>query len=311
MTGIMIDTALWTGAEAAALDIAALDEDGAPTDFSSLAPLHWWRFGDGAGDSGTTIVDLGSGGIDGELEDGGAFGYVPEIVTLAEFSSAFAVTFDGANEYIEVANNSTLDLSDQFSIALWLRASEFVAGEIYARREVSTSDLAFRLQVDTVGTDEMLLMVGGSGTYARTTNLNLAVDTWYLVVVVYDGNAASGSRITWYRNGAGGITDTEISVPATTDNTNAATRVAWPSSAVPGRVREFAFYNRALTSQEVADMYDDGTFIVTEDSSGRGTRIWWRMGDGNYDAHPTIRDQSGHINDGTMTNMESGDIAAV
>jgi len=46
----------------------------------NLSPLGWWRMGDGADRTGTTVPDLGSGGNPGELEAiGSPFGFVEDV----------------------------------------------------------------------------------------------------------------------------------------------------------------------------------------------------------------------------------------
>ena len=67
-------------------------------------------------------------------------------------------------------------------------------------------------------------------------------------------------------------------------------------------------FDKAAAGTEVSDIYNSGAPLdLTTLSSNTNLQSWWRMGDG--DTYPTITDNKGSVN-GTMTNMESGDIVS-
>ena len=78
-----------------------------------------------------------------------------------------------------------------------------------------------------------------------------------------------------------------------------------------GNVDDVAFFNTVLDADAVTAMYNGGdpTDLRVDagnyDNSSNLTGYWW-MGD--EDTYPTIQDRSTNSNDGTMTNMTSGDI---
>ena len=78
-----------------------------------------------------------------------------------------------------------------------------------------------------------------------------------------------------------------------------------------GNVNDLAIFDTVLDADAVAAMYNSGdpTDLRVNsgdyDNSSNLTGYWW-MGD--EDTYPTIEDRSGNGNDGTMTNMASGDI---
>lgn len=73
MNGLADEVAFWSTA-LTSTDITAIYNSGVPADLSSLNPVHWWRMGDGTGDTDSgsgapasgdtigTVVDQGSGG---------------------------------------------------------------------------------------------------------------------------------------------------------------------------------------------------------------------------------------------------------
>ena len=78
-----------------------------------------------------------------------------------------------------------------------------------------------------------------------------------------------------------------------------------------GNIDDVAFFDTVLDADAVTAMYNSGdpTDLRVDagdyDNSSNLTGYWW-MGD--EDTYPTIQDRSTNSNDGTMTNMTSGDI---
>ena len=74
-----------------------------------------------------------------------------------------------------------------------------------------------------------------------------------------------------------------------------------------GSMDEVSVWNKELTSGEVSEAYNSGSPTNLASHSATANLVgWWRMGDG--DTFPTLTDNSTNSNDGTMTQMESGDI---
>ena len=81
-----------------------------------------------------------------------------------------------------------------------------------------------------------------------------------------------------------------------------------------GNIDEGSVWNKALTSAELVAVYNGGVPIdlltdAGDYASSSYLQGWWRNGDPDgTSSFPTITDQSTNSNDGTMTNMVSGDI---
>jgi hypothetical protein len=56
-----------------ASDVTDIYNSGVPTDLSAYSPVHWWRFGDNDGGTGTTLTDQGSAGENATLYNGPTF----------------------------------------------------------------------------------------------------------------------------------------------------------------------------------------------------------------------------------------------
>ena len=70
-----------------------------------------------------------------------------------------------------------------------------------------------------------------------------------------------------------------------------------------GNIDEVAIFNSELSAANAATIYNSGLPASLSSFSPLG---WWRMGEG--DTYPTLTDSGSGSNDGTMTNMLSGDI---
>ena len=94
------------------------------------------------------------------------------------------------------------------------------------------------------------------------------------------------------------------------ENTTAELRVASSeqnSFYLNGDTDEVALFDIELSSSQITDIYNSGT--PTDLTSHAGLEGYWRNGDtAGTSVYPTIEDYSSNSNDGTMTNMVSGDI---
>lgn len=94
----------------------------------TLADLvAYWPLDEGSGD---TTADVTENGHDGILKNG-----VVWETTDVHLGSA-ALSFDGTDDYVEVPDHDALDLSNEFTIAAWIKLSE--AG-ISGRRPFGTN----------------------------------------------------------------------------------------------------------------------------------------------------------------------------
>ena len=87
-----------------------------------------------------------------------------------------------------------------------------------------------------------------------------------------------------------------------------ATNGTGPTSYYTGGVDEIGIWDTTLSAVEMARVYNAGAPIPLTLISAADLQAWYRCGDG--DTYPTLTDNSTNSNDGTMTNMESGDLSA-
>ena len=128
--------------------------------------------------------------------------------------------------------------------------------------------------------------------------------------MVYDYTEASaGDRLKFYINGARAGTGVLGTLPSTIFSgshsffigTSTASAGFWG-----GNVDEVSIWSSALSLAEVQEIYNSGDPTdLSNHSATAKLEHWWKMGDD--DTFPTTTDSKGS-NDGTMQNMDAGDI---
>jgi len=161
-----------------------------------------------------------------------------------------AYSFDG-NDYIQVADHDSLDVSQEITISAWVNPSD-----------VSSIRMIVSKYRDGIGNERSYLLelkdgkphlVAGGSVLGNTA---LSTDVWHHVAGVYDG---SHSRIY-----VDGVLDVENAVSGTIPVTSQSLNIGrqaengrWPFL---GKMDEVRIYDRALSADEVRVLYDgDGT----------------------------------------------------
>jgi len=252
--------------------------------WSSSTPIGYWDMSDG---SGTTVSDVSDAGnnLDGEMhaspgDDGPAWDSSNKVR-----GSNSLLFNDGDSDRVIVDDNSALDFNvdDAFSISCWIKrdgsSGAAYGGLVCKMAQTSTADDAWEgyalymdgsqhkqprfLLYDGSGGAEELRVAGGGTTAVNDTD-------WHHLVVTYDGTAALGG-VAMYLDGSplsvsqvadtletddDILTSTDMIFGAFINNTGAD-----PATTIyhfDGNMDEIAIWSKALSSDEVSDVYNDG-----------------------------------------------------
>jgi hypothetical protein len=231
--------------------------------------------------------------------------------TGSSFLNEKSMLFDGTNEYVDMGNPTELNFADTdaFSISVWIKTTD-TFGMVVAKQLDSAPFTGWRWGVDNGKSS--IEMASGSSNFIRreTTSTGLGDGFWHNIVITYSGSGTAAG-VNLY------IDDTLQGMATTSDNlsgtiASAATfkvGVRGPSSGqYAGNVDEVSVWDKALSGSEITDIYNSGTPSDLAEHSASANQVgWWRMGDED-DTISSIKDRSTNSNDGTPTNMESGDI---
>ena len=191
--------------------------------------------------SGTNAADLSGTGNGGTISGATR-------TTAGRFGSA--LTFDGVNDWVTVADANSLDLTSGMTLEAWLRPTAAGNGWRTAIMKEQAGNYAYALYAHT-GSNQPSGngIIGGTDRDIRGTSA-LALNTWTHLSATYDG-----SQLRLFVNGA------QTAAMAATGNlvvTTGALRIGgtgvWPEW-FAGQIDEVRIYSRALSAAEItADM---------------------------------------------------------
>lgn len=206
-------------------------------DFNYIHLEGWWKLDEG---SGQTAYDSSANDNTGTVHG----------ATWTNGKINGGLSFDGINDYVEVADDDTLDISNEITIMAWVKPSRMGDYESFVHK-----DDAYVLQF-APGTDGYLrgALWLPSLTMLDDTTTQLSTNVWYHVALTYDGSQmrlyVNGSEVA-NRAATGGIT--------TNDNPlyigyNPRGVTYWFN----GVMDEVKVYDHALTLEEIQQEYQKG-----------------------------------------------------
>ena len=225
---------------------------------------------------------------------------------VPSFTNTKSLDFDGVDDYVDCGNITTLNGVTEATWSCWFKLDTTDTAYIYSQWGAGVDAQVFVLLVPTATKIDVSLTT----TSFRSTTSTLAIDTWYNLIVTFNGgNAPSSTRCKVYLDGVeqtntGFTAPSSLSSSATNFHIGKRTDVTYLE--INGNIDEFAIFDTELNQTEVTEIYNSGSpNDLATHSKSADLKHWWRMGD---DAtFPTIPDQIGS-DDGTMTNMVAGDI---
>ena len=222
----------------------------------------------------------------------------------SSFSNTKSVDFDGVDDYVDVTPYAALDGATSFSISFWIKPTASVVR--YCFFIDGTTDIQFICRANS-GAEYIDISLDLTSYYARSSVGSVPVNQWTHVVWTWDGSQTRYNKYKLYINGQ---SDLNSNSGSTISSLGTFTKL-WigklDSNEWTGFFDEFAIYKNTILTQADADtIYNSGTPNDLNNNGLTAPTNWWRMGDG--DTFPTLTDNGSGGNNGTMTNMVSGDI---
>ncbi|MBN2282671.1 MAG: LamG domain-containing protein [Deltaproteobacteria bacterium] len=227
-----------------------------------------------------------------------------EFILGSDMEPRNAIDFDGTDDYVEIADDNTLDLDDQGTLEAWIYPDALTAGAgivIKGTSGINNVCYGFGLgggsNVFTGGASSNIdFVVGntGGGVYRLTGTNALSTGRWYHVACVWKNNTTD--EMTIYINGVQEATSSATIDNAATTNNEAVNigREAVTPTYFNGPIDEVRIWNTARTEANIRD-----TMCQKLSGSESGLVGYWRF-DEETDS-TTCPDQTTNNNDGTMT----------
>ena len=163
-----------------------------------------------------------------------------------------ATSFDGTNDYIIVGDVG--EGYSELSISVWFYSDVLTGAKDIITNYVASSNRAFSLSTTN---DEVTYLIGDNSNniaYGTTTDLNLAINTWYNIILNYDGTNTLlyvDNVLKFNSTAASGNTDT------TTSNTEIGSRNSGHNF-FNGKIDEIAIFDKSLSQDEMDYLYQGG-----------------------------------------------------
>lgn len=197
---------------------------------------------------------------------------VNDLTAVGSPSNVSAVQGNGidlvaaSTQYLKITDAAQVGLggTGSFSIAGWCYPDD-LAANIFMCQYGASPQYSFIIQFLNAGTGHLAVYHSANGTSFTIKAVNfgspMTTGSWQHFAVVYDASAGTYKA---YRNASAGATVT--SYPTSRYNSNADFEIGWRSLGAAGEkfdggLDEFGFWDKALTSTEVTDLYNSGTGI--------------------------------------------------
>lgn len=231
---------------------------------TNLNPVGYWRLNEPTQPVVPTypMTNLGTAGT---ALNGSYYG-VPTLQAPGAVAGDAAASYSGNLQYSETPLNAALNPSGPFTVEFWANLTNDTAGAKsgVVSRYVTipggpTSQQGYLFFANNGNTSWQFRVYNGTGNTTITdTSVDVAANTWYHIVGVYDG-----ANISIYVNGV--PTSTTSGTVVYARNTNAPTRIGagttetTPSLFFPGQLDNVAIYHSVLTPAQIVAHYDAAT----------------------------------------------------
>jgi len=204
--------------------------------------------------------------------------------------SRYALDFDGAEDYVNVPYDATLDLDGAMSILTWIYPRNIAAdgeGIVTHRAENVDTNYNFVIRQDGLRYDFYGTDAAWHSILTPVPN-PLTENTWNHIAVTRD----TGGVVKIYVNGDRKVSSDEGVVSNTYNYPVHIGRSHQADDFFDGKMTDLCIYSRALSANEI-----QGTMLNYHNPPKNGLEGWWRFEEGTG---LTAHDRSGNGNDGDL-----------
>lgn len=223
-----------------------------PGTITRLGLIHEWTF-----DTGTSADTAGSfSGTDANIS------YVN-----TGAARKTCATFNGSTSLITLGDMTTINALGAMTISAWVYLENRTVNiTIHHRAFTRLTSSSYATTLDHprnaagYGVDDVFgyLSNGSIAYWYTTTNVILANKVWYHTCIVFDGaGTGNAGRLKFFFNGQPQTLGYSGTIPVATPNISAVAYIGGPTT-IPwyGRIDNLRIYNRALTVEEITDLYN-------------------------------------------------------
>lgn len=220
------------------------------------APTSHWLFNENA--ASTDVADTRS------ANPGTASHNTSDLHVTGKINGAFAFTGSGDHKYVDCGTDASLDLTDTWTIALWIRNTDLGNGRyVITRRVPATSD---HYCVYSGSNNKYRLYTDNNASLDLTLTTAISDTDWHHVAFTYDGTTEKG-----YLDGTEDATqDVSTAFTGTGGNMMLGGVSDYSASDFVGELDDIRIYNgTCLDATAIAALYNSGD--GTEADGGTAT----------------------------------------
>jgi len=239
-------------------------------------------------DTGSTSSSTGQIDLDASTIDTHLISYTVDSVTATAnvgitaspfIANTFSMQFDGINDYIDVGNPSSLQITGNLTLSTWVKTSMSSTGFVISKDNLSNRNYGLVVVMDG-GVLRARFFIVKSNTLVNVTSttINVGDNNWHHIVGVNDGTDLKiyvDGNLENTNSGAGGTIDNDsvnLNIGRRGDN----------NLFFSGKLDEAAIWNTALSSDAVTEIYN-----ATANNTGKVLDL--TQDSGNYNASSNLQ----------------------
>jgi len=244
-------------------------------------------------------------------------------VSASAFKNLYSLNFDGVDDYVDFGDKDIFTpnysgANRGMSWSFWVKAADITQQRMFSKGGLFYSGSnKYEYLITTNFANKVKINIYGGGTVSidmrLILNTVLTDDTWFHIAFTWNLGSTNADLIGYINgvkhsvadgNATWSLAGTWSPVQNTLNPLYMGRDISNYGEAI---LDEVAIFDDNLSTAKVQSIYNSGT---PTDLSGEQYLIgYWRNGDtAGPSVFPTIEDYSSQSNDGTMTNMTSGDI---
>jgi len=233
-----------------------------------------------------TAFDDGYGNYFSGILDDSTWNF--SVITPDSFAGN-ALDFDGINDYVEIADDNSLDLTNNYTIEVWIKPTQFNALDgIVSKYQTPNADGYYlRLLPDSPYT-------GLNFDGMKTANGILEANKWYHIAAVNN----NGTRNLYLNGELQSLSGTANTVQSNSDNFCIGVDYLTQARHFHGKIDEVRLWNVARTESEIRENMN-----LTSTGMEPGLISYWQFNDSTG----TFAEETVSGNNGTLKNMHDDD----
>lgn len=214
------------------------------TTAGSSGLIGFWRFNEA---SGSSASDSSGAGNTGNLTNGPSW-------TTGYDDTGSGLSFDGTNDYVALGAMASVDAQADLTVMGWAKRSSSTSRGMLFNSYVNANNwLGLQFANDT---NVYAVVANGALAYGYVAVANT---NWHHYALVFDGaQTGNANRLKLYIDGVAQTLTYSGTIPATTPTVNTDANIGYDvhnGVYMNGRIDDVRVYNRALTQDEVLQIY--------------------------------------------------------